>query len=215
MVAEGREGGSEMKNILIPLLALALFIPAMIGLGRAPAPEVALAPDATLPETLDVGDAHFVGFAVEPSEAELNLLTGAVLSKRAYTLPLYFGDRVIFQVSTIVSGPDKNSLHRPEICLPSQGFTMGAYRTLTVGDVVWHVIDLLGPEDKPVALFAYTFVNQDGYRTASHESRIWRDIWDRSIHNRVDRWVMTSVQLFHTDTRVLEPILAALKGLGE
>ena len=42
---------------------------------------------------------------------------------------------------------------------------------------------------------AYTFFNQDGLRTASHLRRIFADVWDRSIHNRIDRWVMVTVHV--------------------
>ena len=123
--------------------------------------------------------------------------------------------RVLFRVSTVVSGANKSSLHRPELCLPSQGFSMGPFRTLRIGDVDWHVIELLDGSDRCCSLFAYTFINQEGYRTDSHEARIWRDVWDRSVYNRVDRWVMTSVQLFRNDERLLRSVLEPLKGVGE
>lgn len=124
-------------------------------------------------------------------------------------------ERILFRVSTVVSGANKSSLHRPELCLPSQGFSMGAYREVKAEGVDWHVIELLDGSDRCTSLFAYTFINQEGYRTDSHEVRIWRDVWDRSVHNRVDRWVMTSVQLFRNDERTLREILEALKGIGE
>ena len=40
---------------------------------------------------------------------------------------------------------------------------------------------------------AYTFFNQEGFITSSHMGRILRDVWDRTAHNRVDRWVMVTV----------------------
>ena len=45
----------------------------------------------------------------------------------------------------------------------------------------------------PSTVLAYTFFNQAGVRTSSHVARILRDIWDRSVLNRIDRWVMVTV----------------------
>lgn len=43
-------------------------------------------------------------------------------------------------------------------------------------------------------MLVYTFFNQAGMRTASHTRRILQDVLDRSFLNRIDRWVMVSVQ---------------------
>ena len=45
---------------------------------------------------------------------------------------------------------------------------------------------------RPVTL-SYTFFNQNGLRTSSHARRIISDTWDRSVLNRIDRWVMVTV----------------------
>ena len=36
---------------------------------------------------------------------------------------------------------------------------------------------------------------KEGLRTASHLRRIFADVWDRSFHNRIDRWVMVTVHV--------------------
>ena len=59
--------------------------------------------------------------------------------------------------------------------------------------------------------FCYTFFNQDGFRTPSHVKRILRDIWDRSVHNRIDRWVMITVNSSRTDDAGMIDFIAKIK----
>jgi len=76
--------------------------------------------------------------------------------------------------------------------MPAQGYTMSAPRTFEVAGRPFHSIHLLGAGSPPSVL-TYTFFNQAGVRTASHTRRILIDTWDRSVHNRIDRWVMVTV----------------------
>lgn len=125
------------------------------------------------------------------------------------------GDRLsVFTASSVVSGPNKASLHRPELCLPSQGYDLGAHREIMVDGLPWQLIELAERDGRGAALFAYTFINQEGYRTNSHAARIWRDVWDRSVHNRIDRWVMITVTVNGRDEAVLRAALSALKEVG-
>ena len=66
---------------------------------------------------------------------------------------------------------------------------------------------------------AYTFFNQEGVRTASHVKRILKDVWDRSVLNRVDRWVMVTVHAHaqsgftlssQEDRRQMEAVLSGI-----
>ena len=111
------------------------------------------------------------------------------IMKRIYQRP---ADGVRFLVSAVIGGKSKNSLHRPELCMPAQGYTMSNPRTFEVAGRPFHAIHLLGA-GAPPSVLAYTFFNQAGVRTASHTRRILIDTWDRSVHNRVDRWVMVTV----------------------
>ncbi len=172
------------------------------------------------------GAEAFHGTAVAPTVAETNLLIGAKLSRRVYSpariaqLDMETAAKdalsrglVLFSVSSVVSGPDKQSLHRPELCLPSQGFDMGGDRVERVGSTEWHVIALNPKRGRGAALFAYTFFNQDGCRTHSHEFRILRDVWDRTVHNKVDRWAMVTVHLNMSDEAILRAVLASLESV--
>ena len=107
-----------------------------------------------------------------------------------------------FTVSAIISGTGKSSIHRPELCLPAQGFQMSDPTDLDVAadgsaSRPYHAIQV-NSRAAP-ALLVYTFFNQDGVRTASHLRRIFMDTWDRSVHNRIDRWVMVTVHVSAPD----------------
>ena len=100
--------------------------------------------------------------------------------------------------------------------MPAQGNIMSDPRTFTVAGRPFRAIHLEGGGMSPTVL-AYTFfnqagvrtaahmrrilvdtwdrsvLNQAGVRTASHVRRIFIDTWDRSARNRIDRWVMVTV----------------------
>ncbi len=97
-----------------------------------------------------------------------------------------------FLVSAVIGGERKNSIHRPELCLPAQGFVLLNPQEFTVAARPFHAVEVM-PKYGARALLVYTFFNQTGYRTASHVARILKDVWDRSFHNRIDRWVMVTV----------------------
>ena len=100
----------------------------------------------------------------------------------------------------------KSSLHRPELCLPSQGHDLGTSREIVVDGVEWTVIPL-SFKTGGGALFAYTFFNQSKYRTSSHLNRIFIDVWDRTVHGRIDRWAMLTVLVPSDDENVLKFVL--------
>lgn len=169
--------------------------------------------EATLAEIGEVGFAEIPGFESRPvaaSEAELKTLPAdTVILHREYASP--HGVRAF--VSAVTGGRSKSSIHRPELCLPSQGFQMSAPRTVEAGGRSWRVIDLARRSE--TALFAYTFFNQEGFRTSSHVERIFRDVCDRSFRNRIDRWVMVTATIAPGDPatalRTLESVGRAIR----
>ena len=112
-----------------------------------------------------------------------------LILKRVYRRP---ADGVQFLVSAVIGGTSKSSIHRPELCMPAQGYVMSDPRSFEVADRPFHAIHLTGA-GAPPSVLTYTFFNQAGVRTASHVRRILADTWDRSVHNRIDRWVMVTV----------------------
>ena len=192
-----------MRGLTIPAIATVLMCAAMWFQSLTPEPSVAEAP------AVEIRD--IPGFSVtelEPGEAELTVLPADTrFIKRLYTAP----NGLWFQVTAVIGGSSKSSIHRPELCLPAQGFQMVRPRDVSVCGLDWRVMSLERNYSSPLG-FAYTFFNQTGFRTSSHTGRIFRDVWDRSVLNRIDRWVMITVNAATDDDTVVK---AFLEELGE
>lgn len=112
--------------------------------------------------------------------------------KRVYTR----GDGRVLSLTVVVSGRSRLSIHRPEMCLPGQGFNilsrsvrvfdLGGGRTLRANQVQ------AGRSGENPIRFLYWFVSAHG-ETPSHWKRIFTDVWDRSVHNRMNRWCMITL----------------------
>ena len=151
----------------------------------------------------------FASEVVPPGESELHTLPpDTIIDKRLYTAP---GGRW-YLVSPIIGGRNKSSIHRPEMCLPSQGFQMTHPRDVEVAGVDWRLVTLERKTEAPCG-FAYTFFNQDGFRTSSHVARIFRDVWDRSLRRRIDRWAMVTVNSSDADDGRMAAFLRLLEGV--
>lgn len=202
---DGRQSKSGLRissSLPVAVLAFALVVPMMFF--------QAATPDVTVAEAPNVHLADIPGFSsevLEPSEAELTVLpSDTVIEKRRYVADS--GDWMV--VSLVVGGKSKSSIHRPELCLPAQGLRMERPRTRSVAGRDWRFIDLAS-KDSPTFGFAYTFFNQEGFKTASHVSRIFRDVVDRSVLNRIDRWVMVTVNASRSDDAGLSCLLSRIE----
>ena len=191
-----------MRAHVIPVLATLLVVTAMVWQGTSSDPVLCEAPSARL------GDiAGFTSEPLEPSESERTILPADTqFDKRLYTAP----DGTWYQVSLVIGGKSKSSIHRPELCLPSQGFQMMNPRSLDAGGVAWHAVTLARGTLPPLG-FAYTVFNQDGFRTSSHVRRILRDVFDRSFRARIDRWAMVTVNAARADDASLAAFLLQLR----
>lgn len=189
-------------SLAVPIAALVLLVPAMAYQAASPAVTLAEAPD------VHFGDID--GYArrtLTGAEAETRSLPPDTrVEKSVYTSP---GGRV-FAANMVVGGASKSSIHRPELCLPAQGWQMVSPRTVEVGGRDWRFITLEGRGGR--SGIAYTFFNQEGFRTASHTARIMRDIIDRSVLNRIDRWVMIEVMAPGGDDASLKAAVEAVSG---
>ena len=186
---------------LIPVCTTVAVVAAMVWQGMESEPIVCEAPAVRLGE-MD----GFESEAIPPSEAELHVLPDdTIIDKRMYRSQ----DGSWYSVSLIIGGRSKGSIHRPEMCLPSQGFQMTQPRTCEVSGVDWRLLTL-ARRDAPNLAFAYTFFNQDGFRTDSHVARIFRDVWDRSVRGRIDRWAMVTVNGYPADSRLTTSFLSRL-----
>lgn len=175
-----------MRKILIPLIVVLPMTGFMVYQARLVTPVV-----CEEPKVRPLGEIPGYSRSSLPiSEAEAK-----VLPKDTRIEKCVYSDRASrsFQVTMVFSGAvGRTAIHRPELCLPSQGFQMRSPRNLRTGKVGWRCLSL-AYQDNPPYLFAYTFLNQDGLCTSSHFYRILRDVLDRSFLQRIDRWVMVTV----------------------
>jgi len=204
VMGNGETGGGRpsWSSSLVAVLAFAIVVPLMFF--------QAATPDVTVAEAPNVHLSDIPGFSseiLEPSEAELTVLpSDTIIEKRRYVADS--GDWMV--VSLVVGGKSKSSIHRPELCLPAQGLRMERPRTRSVAGRDWRFI-ALASKDSPTFGFAYTFFNQEGFKTASHVSRIFRDVVDRSVLNRIDRWVMVTVNASRSDDAGLSYLLSRIE----
>lgn len=192
-----------MRTRLIAYAAVVLVAAVMAVQGMDSDPVLCDAPSATLGEICG-----YTSQVIPPSEAETAILPRDTrIDKRLYSA----ADGAWFHVSLVVGGRSKGSIHRPELCLPTQGFQMRSPRSLVADGVEWRCVTIEKGDREPLG-FAYTFFNQDGFHTASHVRRIARDVFDRGFRSRIDRWAMVTVT---ASTAVDGEVAAFLKALGE
>lgn len=176
---------------------------------------LAATPEAELTEAPSVRLGEIDGYTSEgrpPAEAEVKgLPKDTIIDKRIYHAP----DGNWHLVTMVIGGKSKGSIHRPELCLSGQGFLMTSPRNTEAGGVRWRLITLQNAHGAADQGFAYTFFNQAGFYTPSHTGRIFRDVWDRSFFNRIDRWVMVTVNSSSDDSdgrgKFLEKLSEAIK----
>jgi exosortase len=123
-------------------------------------------------------------------------------------------------LSIVLSGRDRTSIHRPELCLVGQGWTIGgrSTREFIVGNTkiptaVLHiereVTNARGEVAKLPALLVYWFVGADRI-VASHWERVFYTSLDRVRHLQAHRWAYVLMQ-----THALDGEAAALKRIDE
>jgi exosortase/archaeosortase family protein len=143
------------------------------------------------------------------SLGEKDLLPGdtAVL-KRDYLSP----DGGRLTVSLVISGASRDSIHKPENCLPAQGFRIERVTTLDVSlagrtplTMKRILIARPLPDGRTVRQeVVYWFIGS-AHETAWHLERMFWTTWERAFHNRAVRWSYVSIAgdaPFDSDERV-------------
>lgn len=107
-------------------------------------------------------------------------------------------------VSIVLSGPDMNtSIHRPERCLPAQGWTIADSKTVSIpfplaplkATRLQNIRDVPQPNGQPLRvrnLSYYWFIGHST-TTPSHYTRTWIDIHDRVLKGRNQQWAYVTV----------------------
>jgi len=135
------------------------------------------------------------------SESEKAILPGDTgFAKKLYSDGL--GNDIHCQI--VLAGAEKRSIHRPEICLPGQGWTVKSGevipveldngRTLRVMKLtVARPVTLQNGEQRELTnLFCYWFVGKDT-TTPHHLSRVVKTNLDMLLHNTNHRWAYVIV----------------------
>ncbi len=128
------------------------------------------------------------------------LPSDTVILKKQYSHPS--GDRVTSSI--VLSGADRSSIHRPQVCLVGQGQEIVREWTHRIplegrDDLRVNVLDMLrrwtgadGQQHEHRFYYAYWFVGQ-GRETHSHYMRMGLMAYDRIFHNVAHRWAYISV----------------------
>jgi len=126
---------------------------------------------------------------------EQKLMNGdARLLKRTYRAP----DGLTYSVSLVMTGRSHSTIHRPELCLPTQGFSMEKAEIVRLNlrgakPIEARKITLRMGSSPPFNLI-YWFSSRT-YQTCVHSKRVLSNVWDRSVHNQISRWFMVSIQV--------------------
>lgn len=163
-------------------------------------------------EELPMVAGGFVGESEDPSATERDLLPAdTIIKKRKYHTPgRSIETRDVAHASLVVAGNDTRSIHRPEVCLDGQGWTItsSTVREVTlISGAVLRVRDLaiqreeLRPGRSKLLLrahYVYWFVGSD-ISTPSNLERQLLSLRDSVLRNVNHRWAYPSVMAFVTD----------------
>ncbi len=157
---------------------------------------------ATLPQSFG----GYWGQDIPPSSAEIEQLinNGVELSRFSYTSP----SDPPAMATVIIGGPEGRTLHRPEVCLPGQGWRINSTRktSLDLGlpgipPIDATLLSLIRQSPNPdgsitsqVGYNLYWYIGHDRM-AASYNEHIARSLFDSVFRNVNHRWSMVS--LFH------------------
>jgi EpsI family protein len=152
----------------------------------------------TLPDVIDVWSGEDT--AVTQKERD-TLAKDTKFARKIYTGPE--GDQIL--VSIVLSGDDMtNSIHRPERCLPAQGWQVRASSTRTIAmpngqslqvTRLENAQTLEAPDKRRIDVTNFNYYWFIGYRdmTASHLARTGIDVRDRILKGQSQRWAYVTV----------------------
>lgn len=144
---------------------------------------------------------QYMGNEQEVSLAERTMLPAdTIFAKKQYTS--LRGEAINCQI--VLSGGEKRSIHRPEVCLPGQGWIIKDARQVPIaldnGNTqnvmkltLTRVVEVAEGDRRNITCdFYYWFIGKDK-TTAEHKQRVWLTSWDRVFHNVNHRWAYVIV----------------------
>jgi EpsI family protein len=143
----------------------------------------------------------FTGKDEEPSEGEKHVLPSDTdIVKKSYRDP----DGNVVNAQIVLAGAEKRSIHRPELCLPAQGWSINQRETMMVkltngrslsimNDFISRPVETSPGVTHPLeSYYSYCFVG-NGVTTSSHLMRLFLTSWDRVVHHKNHRWAYMAV----------------------
>jgi exosortase len=195
--------------IALTAIAVAAFISHVAGLPSLGRAGVDLSSDGREPVELPTFlGTDWIGRRAEVTQAERQLLPEDTGFSRKTYVSIADPAKQAF-MSIVLSGHDRTSIHRPELCLVAQGWTIrGSFphyfsypgRSGFPATVlrVEKEVPVQGGKVAVPQLVAYYFVGGDVV-VASHWDRLIRDAWNRVVHGRADRWAYVLIQTGESD----------------
>lgn len=156
--------------------------------------------DAALPKMVGV----WYGQDIQVTDKELKVLgedVGTEFARKSY----HNGAGFEIVASIVLSGDDMSrSIHRPERCLPAQGFTVIDNRSVPIAlpdRGTFKVTRLQNVRNVPLedgsslSVYNFTYYWFIGHTdtTNSHIVRTWMDMRDRLVHGYNQRWAYVTV----------------------
>lgn len=187
--------GIWLRLGVVLLLCLGVLFWAQRGTEREFKPSAGV--ELSLPEFIG----NYWGETQEISEGERVILpSDTEIAKKAYD----DGRGLIINCQIVLSGADKRSIHRPEICLPGQGWNIRSGQVVPVELKSGRTLEVMkldlvrpvqvGPNDRrdlPM-VFLYWFVGEN-MTTPDHKERILATYKDMLLHNTMHRWAYVIV----------------------
>ncbi|HYF36749.1 MAG TPA: exosortase/archaeosortase family protein [Prosthecobacter sp.] len=183
------------------------------------APEMRAGGESGVVMELPAGIGRFLGDPEEPSQAERDQLPAdtEIVKMRFRSPALSPATLDVANVTVVLAGAERRSIHRPEVCLDGQGWTLLDSKVIPVeiapGQVL-RVRDLyierlwMGKDGqkKPLrAHYVYWFVGTD-VTTPNNWTRVWLSSWDSIARNVNHRWAYPSVTAWVTENFAPEEI---------
>ena len=206
--AAGVKGRGAPVAAAVVLLAIAegLFLSYRASLPSNGRPGVILAKDGANPVELPTYlGSNWMGHRVEPEPVERAILPPDTGFSRKYYLNLDDPNQHVL-LSIVLSGSDRTSIHRPELCVVGQGWTIDrssshrfAYPARSDGGFGATVLsvrhEIAGPRGRKSVpnIIVYWFVGDDCVES-SQTRRMLHDAWSRLARGRAPRWAYVFLQ---------------------
>lgn len=114
-------------------------------------------------------------------------------------------------VTVVISGSERRSIHRPQQCLPAQGYAIERSSVLAVplANRLPLQVMLIRAQKRSATMFMVYWFAGGGHETQDHFKRMFYIAWDNLFHNVRPRWAYVSLQtVSNTGDSVAEKRLA-------